>query len=654
MANAVTFWKGTKAKYDALTEKPNTRIFFCEDTGEIFKGTVRFSDGQAMSAKELLTDYDPTEGVNEKISKQYLPKIQFQGQDIKAGDKVIDGIGPTINFIGIGDVSTDEAGNITIRLGENLNCSNWNKTDGISNGAVKSLSGNFTTGIPSSAAFSDVSSCTSKKIAYQGNTNKSYIIAKTGTSTATDITNIGTATTTAGASKNNGNEVHFTNNTSCYFRVNIVEGKNTSSTSYYLGPITAGSDSGTSYTAKTAYDGAATVTGIKCTVKNFGEEPKKADGASGYSGLVGINISPSTLYAGVNKDFKVKNIDLVSIEGGVETNVSTWDCSSTYGECFHLSTSVTVDGAAVNVSSLTGSVFNSDTYPAGYTLTKGTTTKTIHGVTYYTSASFTATCGAKNIGFPACVNNKVNISPKGGTWFNTTNVTSTDNFKNQDGTTKTWVDAKDGEMKFISSPISLNMGDWANSSIDLKGINIIGTQSTALNIPVAEKILICNGTTYLLTSQTAGTYFPAPTNAPTLPDGELMWFDGALVYPSRDFSVYEGNETYTVPAATERSYTKTFTFSGNKTNATINLTHTRSIETALANGEFRLEIKSGQDDFIDVIKSDRVKITSQSYTSSSTTVAFDFNFGDDYPDGGSAIRITMGSAVTEVKNIELA
>ena len=648
MANAVTFWKGTKSKYDALTEKPSTRIFFCEDTGEIFKGSVRFS-------KELLTDYDTTEGVNEKISKQYLPKIQFQGQDIKAGDKVIDGIGPTINFIGIGNVSTDEVGNITIRLGENLNCSNWGKTDGISNGAIKALSGNFTTGIPSSAVFSGVSSCTSKKIAYQGSTNTSYAIAKTGTSTAVNITDIGTATTTAGASKNNGNEVHFTNGTSCYFRVNIVEGTNTKATSYYLGPITAGSTSGTSYIAKAAYDGAATVTGIKCTVKNFGEEPKKDDGASGYSGLVGINISPSTLYAGVNKDFQVKNIDLVSIEGGTETNVSTWDCSSTYGECFHLTTSVTVNGAAVNVSGIKGDVFSSDTYPKGYTLTKGTTTKTIHGVTYYTSASFIATCGAKNIGFPACVSNKVNISPKGGTWFTATNATSTDNFKDTTGKVAGWVDAKDGEMKFISSSISLNKGDWADISIDLKGINIIGTQSTAVNIPVSENILICDSTTYLLTSQADGTYFPAPANATTLPDGELMWFNGALVYPSKDFKEYEGNKSYTVPAATERSYTKTFTLTGTKTGGKVTIGHNASIKSALTDGTLKVEVKAKGGEWRDVSENGIGQATS-TYGATSTTLDFVFAYDTDYPNAstGTAVRISMSSAAAEIKSVTFA
>ena len=574
--------------------------------------------------------------------------------EVKAGDKVIDGIGPTINFIGIGNVSTDEAGNITIRLGENLNCSNWNKTDGISNGAVKSLSGNFTTGIPSSAVFSDVSSCTSKKIAYQGSTNKSYAIAKTGNSTAADITNIGTATTASGASKNNGNEVHFTNKTN-YFRVNIVEGKNIEATSYYLGPITAGSDSGTSYTAKTAYDGAATVTGIKCTVKNFGEEPKKDDGASGYSGLVGIQINPSTLYDGLNKDFQVKNIDLVSIEGGVETNVSTWDCSSTYGECFHLTTSVTVDGAAVNVSSLKGSVFESTTYPKGYTLTKGTTTKTIHGVTYYTSASFTATCGAKNIGFPACVSNKVSISPKGGTWFTATNATSTDNFKDTTGKDAGWVDTKDGEMKFISSSISLNKGDWADISIDLKGINIIGTQSTAVNIPVSEKILICDGTTYLLTSQTADTYFPAPTSATTLPAGELMWFDGALVYPSKDFRVYEGNTSYKVPAATERSYTKTFTLTGTKTGGKVTIGHNASIKSALTDGTLKVEVKAKGGEWRDVSENGIGQATS-TYGATSTTLDFVFAYDTDYPNAstGTAVRISMSSAAAEIKSVTFA
>lgn len=612
MANAVTFWKGTKAKYDALTEKPSTRIFFCEDTGEIFKGDSRFS--------------------------RDISAVKFQGSEVSSGIS-------SINFIGIGNVTSDDNGNITVRLGENLNCSNWGTTDGISTGSVKALkSSDIKTGTPSGSVYSATSSCTAKQVVYAVNTN-SRIKAKTGTDTNINNDNsLGSATTETGASKNNGHEVHFPDQ-SCYFVVRVTEGTGDTAKAaeYFMGPITGDS----TYKAKDGLASTATEkSSITCKISGFGEEPKKDSGASGYSGLVLISIDPNTLYSGKNIDFTITGIDLVSVADGKTTDVSTW--TGLNAEYFHLAKTYTdASSNTIDISSVKGSMYSSETNPSGYTLTLGTTTKTIHGVTYYTSGTIAATCAAKNIGYPVSASTKATMTASGGSWFSTVTDTGTSKFT-------TWTDAKDAEMKYSNSA-SLNVGDWSDVGINMSGTNFIGT-NTALNIPVKEKFLICNSSTYLVSSQTAGTYFAAPKDVTTLPAGEFMWFDGCLVYPSRDFSGYKGNTGYTVPDLTgERSYTKNVTLTGTPAGGEVTFTHksvSGGLKSALTDETIQVYVKQKDGSWLDVSENGAGEASSV-YGAESTTLKFGFPVPADTPtkDTGTAVKIVMTADVAAIKSV---
>ena len=613
MANAVTFWKGTRAKYDSLPADQilNTRIYFCEDTGEIFKGAVRFS-------KEILTDYDNTEGVSEKVAMTYLPNIMFQGKEVSAG------IGQTINFIGIGNVSADDNGNITVRLGENLNCSLWNGTDGISTATVSSAkSGDATATV--SSDYSDVSAAGSKQIFY-GDDN---ITAKAGS----------TASTAAGATSGNGNSVHFDNNTNGYFLVNILEGKNTTATTYRVGPITA---SGT-YTGKI---GETSYAGISCAVASFGEEPKKANGATGYAGTVNFTFKPANM-GWESQDFKLVSIEQVNIDAdGKVSNVATWTNSTTNGSYFYLKE--TGDSYKAG-SPATASIAFNDVSSA---------VKTISGVTYITTSSTfkVSATGLKNLGYPANSGTKVTVSASGGTWMTGYSESDTAKFT-------TWTTAKDVEMSYTSGDKNPLIGKWDNPEVTVNGNNLIGAGAAPVTTATDIKLLVCDSNGYITTGH--GSF---ASLGDTLADDSLMVYDGCLVYPSMDFSGYNiGLPGIGITAqpnysseATERSYTKTFTLTGTKTGGSITLTHkataaSDTIKKALAAGTIKVEVKAKGGEWRDASEQG-IGQASSTYSTTSTKLDFVFAFDTDYPNAttGTAVRITMSSAVADIKNITLA
>lgn len=618
MANAVTFWKGTRAAYDALPAEKilNTRIYFCEDTGEIFKGSVRFS-------KDILIDYDATEGVDEKVAMSYLPNIQFQGQEVSSG------IGKSINFIGIGNVTADEAGNITVRLGENLNCSTWNTTDGISKATVTGTYGTagVTSSVVPSSAFADTNSASVRACRAGDGDNSIYSITATPGATATSAT---------GANTNNGNEVHFDDNTTCYFKVKIVEGKNTTATEYLVGPIATS-------TTYYGYIGSTQHTGVKCVIANFGEEPKKASGATGYSGTVSFTIYPETLYASKSTDFQLTGIELVKItDKGQDTesvtSVKDWPATGVNGKHFYLSAN---NDAGTAVTYSTPTMAN-----ANYTLSLGTAV-TYHGVTYYkaSDSKVAGTCTATNIGFPASVNTKATMTATGGAWFSTVTDTATSKFT-------TWSDNEDTTMTYDSTAASLKIGDWTGAGISITGTNYIGT-STAVTKAVAEKFLICDASGYI-----TDDHGPFAMSTAALGSSEFMIFDGCLVYPSRDFSAYEGNDGYITPPRSERSYTKTFTLTGTITGGTVTLSHksvSGGLKSALTAGTIKVSVKAKGGEWRDVSENGIGQATS-TYGTTSTKLDFVFAFDTDYPNAttGTAVKIEMTAAVADIKSVTLA
>ena len=569
--------------------------------------TSRVADLEAATVVSTSKDLPILE--NGQINDDYMPVLKFQGQEVGKFAKEID-------IIGIGNVSVDSSGKIQIRLGENLNCCVWNGTDGISTTTVSSAKSGDVAGTVSDD-YSAVSATGSKRIFY--GTDK--ITANAGTA----------ATTEAGATKANGNEVHFNDNTTGYFLVNIKEGKNSTNTVYRVGPITG---NGT----LNAKLGETVVAGIACAITNFGEEPKKASGATGYSGCVNFTLTPADIF-GESKDFQLVSIEQVNIaDAGLETeaitSVSTWTNTSTNGVYFYLKENTVKPGTPSAVSYDFVSV----------------TTKKISGVTYITTASTfkVSASGLTNLGYPVADGTYVKVATSGDAWFTGFNNSGT-------GTLTTYTTEKDVVMSFESAAVSPLIGKWGAPEVKVTGHNLIG-DGTGLASAKGIDLLVCDVNGYITSSH--GSF----TGSEELAAGELAVYDGRLVYPTA-ISVDGYNEGVVADleqpdysAVTgARSYTKEFTLGGTTPSCKITLTHAASIQSAINAGTLKVEIKTVGGTWKDVKATGLMQATS-SFAAGTSTLDIVFDSASDYPTAtsGTAVRITMSSAVAEIKNITLA
>ena len=570
--------------------------------------TSRVADLEAATVVATSKDLPILE--NGQINDDYMPVLKFQGQEVGKLAKEID-------IIGIGNVSVDPVtGKIQLRLGENLNCCVWNGTDGISTTTVSSAKSGDVAGTVS-GDYSAVSATGSKRIFY-------------GTDKIT--ANAGTAATTAdGATKANGNEVHFNDNATGYFLVNIKEGTSTEVTTYRVGPVTGNA------TLTGTLNGVA-VSGISCAITNFGEEPKKASGATGYSGCVNFTLTPADIF-GESKDFQLVSIEQVNIaDAGLETeaitSVSTWTNTATNGVYFYLKENTVKPGTPSAVSYDFASV----------------TTKKISGVTYITTASTfkVSASGLTNLGYPVADGTYVKVATSGDAWFTGFNNSGT-------GTLTTYTTQKDVAMSFESAAVSPLIGKWGAPEVKVTGHNLIG-DGTGLASAKGIDLLVCDANGYVTSSH--GSF----AGSEELAAGELAVYDGRLVYPTA-ISVDGYNEAVVADleqpdysAVTgARSYTKEFTLGGTTPSCKITMTHAASIQSAINAGTLKVEIKTVGGTWKDVKATGLMQATS-SFAAGTSTLDIVFDSASDYPTAtsGTAVRITMSSAVAEIKNITLA
>lgn len=571
--------------------------------------TSRVADLEAATVVSTSKDLPILE--DGQINDDYMPTLKFQGQEVGK-------LSGEIDIIGIGNVSVDPAtGKIQIRLGENLNCCVWNGTDGISTTTVSSAKSGDVAGTVS-GDYSAVSSVGSKRIFY--GTDK--ITANAGT----------TATTESGATKGNGNEVHFKDNTTGYFLVNIKEGTSSEVTTYRVGPVTGNA------TLTGSLNGVA-VSGISCAITNFGEEPKKASGATGYSGCVNFTLTPADIF-GESKDFQLVSIEQVNIaDVGLETeaitSVSTWTNTTTNGVYFYLKENTVKPGAPSAVSYDFASV----------------TTKKISGVTYITTASTfkISASGLTNLGYPVADGTYVKVATSGDAWFTGFNNSGT-------GTLTTYTTQKDVAMSFESAAVKPLIGKWSNPEVKVTGHNLIG-DGAGLASAKGIDLLVCDANGYVTTSH--GSF----AGSEELASGALAVYDGRLVYPTA-INVAGYNEDIvgdlTQPDfsgdTTVRSYTKEFTLGGTTPSCKVTVTHMTSIKSAFDAGTLKLEVKTVSGAWQDIKTTSGLLQATSSFGTTSSTLDLVFGNASDYPTAtsGTAIRVTMSSAVAEIKNITLA
>jgi hypothetical protein len=184
--------------------------------------------------------------VEDKVIKaDYLPEIVFNNK----GTDETKTMGPKIKFIGNCNVVQDPStGELTIRIGDNLNSSTFNNTDGITTGTAKYSDNNSTyptTRITKAAG--------------------SQSIWKKGTS------DVVTITTTE--------KIHFDDATKTTFTVKV--NANGETYTYTCGPVT----------------GNGTFGSAPCvlTVSNWAAETKSSEGATGYMATISIALTLSSI-----------------------------------------------------------------------------------------------------------------------------------------------------------------------------------------------------------------------------------------------------------------------------------------------------------------------------------------------------------------------
>ena len=154
-----------------------------------------------------------------------------------------------IQFIGNCKVFYRDGGKIVIRIGDNLNSSTFNTTDGQTNGAA------------SMARTNDGS-----EVRVNGATSATANVIKKGA-------NVNATITTA-------EKIHFDDNASTVLKLTVKSASGATTKEYSFGPITGNGY----YVAGAGVSQSVPSTGVYLQITGFKEEAKTAEGATGYEG----------------------------------------------------------------------------------------------------------------------------------------------------------------------------------------------------------------------------------------------------------------------------------------------------------------------------------------------------------------------------------
>lgn len=379
-----------------------------------------------------------------------------------------------IQFIGDCKVTYRNDGQIVIRIGENLNSSNFN-TNPV-DGQTTGVDGTITVPNGTKGTLSDGSSVTALKTG-------DYVVT--------------TATNNA--------LIHFENNNNTYFLMDVSD--NGVAKTYYFGPITGDGD----YEAKLTDADGDTVSGVSLTVSNFGEETKTAEGATGYCGSIKFTIAASAIADG---DASKISITSVTHKNGGEGDFA-YTCADN-NRYFYTDTTtvptITADSAKVTIAK--------------------SSNKTVSGIKYITAGTATYDVSFSNIASPVCVPSNVIFDNSG--WaedktvsaaYNATSATATGNlikgsFSKDTATNKVTVTVK-------------NINDAVTADIDLAESLLIDTKTEADTATVANFNIETTANYQRLNADL--TNFD---NTKAIGDADLMLKDGYLVYPSGNWSEY--------------------------------------------------------------------------------------------------------------------
>lgn len=535
-----------------------------------------------------------------------LQPIEFTSNDYASGGLFDVG---KIKFIGNCKLTDDGKGNLVLRIGDNLNSSNWNSTDGQTDATAASA-------YPASSSVSVAPGV----LTGDGDGGSYPLLRDTGTVTAS------TAEDDA--------LVHFENATDTYFALDVTSGG--VSKRLYFGKVSANGE----YAARDGSLEGEEVDGVSMTVSSFGEETKSAEGATGYCGSVSFSVSMASLRSLAGEGSATVSIEKIS-------HVHPTEGMFEYG--FDGKTFAVFNSADASIVPSVGSV--------SYAV-KGTA-KVISGVTYYTTASTVTVnaSGVKNVGYPANGGTKIDCDSEGGSnWFSDFTSNSTDEFTS-------WNTSLDAEMSWQSAAKTLNKGVHDTPTAEVAGVNANATGTAKLS-PVGEKLLVCdaNGSvtsssgSILESSRLQSDLSTAWDSDSILGDSDLQVYDKQVVYPSTDFTGYNGvadQPDYSSSSGTRHFYVK-LAKTGTVMGGTVTLTTTVNPSTVSG---FKVELSGKQTspNWMDITKNSANGGIGTTFSWGTTSkIGFSIPQSADYGDGCLYARVTMTGTGVGLKNIELA
>ena len=584
------------------------------------------------STKTNLEDYYTKEQVgtlaageavieNNKLNAAYAPELKFQGN--KVGN-----LFNSLNIIGIGNVTVDENGNVTLRLGENLNSSTFNTKDGVTNGTVSlgsyTDSGKHTLSGESSAktiwlrGTNAVSMSTAEKIHLDGTTDKDGNVLTCDAEFELSVTGY----------KN-------------------VDGAATQTTlTKVFSGITAGA---TSYSW---IEGGVTYATLSVT--NLKAESNKAQGATGLEANVSVTINFGKLF---DADGYVSFV-LKQTAGGA----GSAEFKKGSSDLFYLVTDTTTRANVTAVGDITLS---------------GLTAKRLSGVVYLTGGTANYSATFENAGLPATsgeTKSTVTFDNSGfaadatasvagsattatgsgalsaGTYSGANTVTAKISNINGQGTTKTAT---------LSTKLLIEKGSTANS-----------TTTTA-----ADKEEFDNEV-YRLTD--AGAAWDSSSSLVAV--AGLQVASGTLIYPSVDYSglneglaatITEGDNlssaSGSIAAGTQpnyknltgaRTYVRNFNHGGSKPGGTLTIASSADIKTAVTDGSLIVEvckdITAASPKWYNIGFPSANNEIGKSNSTWGTTSKLVFSFADGNADNNLWVKITMTSAAATIKTMSFA
>ena len=372
----------------------------------------------------LLENIGTAQNPDYRLRAKYNPGITIQ-----LTGSVVENNATTINFTGNCMVVTDGNGHVVTRIGDNLNSSNFNDVDGTTNGTANYLITSTKSATPGSDLNSSTTTCT--------------------------ITGSGLITT--------AELIHFDNNTSTYFELDVFIGESNTPITYKFDSITGNNTYNAKYDSNNDGEYESIQPGITLTITNFSQEAKTDKGANGYQGKPTINITNAVLKNLANNQDICFSVRHINENEGIKSYGPT---NKTF-----IITDTTLPSINGNVTCF----FDSESVSK----------KICSGIEYITSGVVKITAeGINGLAKPAYVNQKLIITPIGGNWFTNFQVNGTTGLSNFTGKTTDLV-------SYSGTTTAIQSGYWINVGGAVAGNNVNGPgipTSSALSTYIIDTI----------------------------------------------------------------------------------------------------------------------------------------------------------------------